>query len=108
MVCEFIELDGDRPSIQTPSLRMLEDDETNLNDYLEDPTNPVLCVPEQYHDHYWRLLRSSLESHLGGPGSTMNFWDTSAGVTLGARMHSAAAFLSMPNSDGVVSNQRIQ
>ena len=28
---EFIELDGDRPSIQTPSLRMLEDDETNLS-----------------------------------------------------------------------------
>ena len=87
MVCEepeFIELDGDRPSIQTPSLRMLEDDETNLNDYLEDPTNPALCVPEQYHDHYW----SSLESHLGGPGSTMNFWDTSAGVerlTLGPK-----------------------
>ena len=98
MVCEdarifFIELDGDRPSIQTPSLRMLEDDETNLNDYLEDPTNPVLCVPEKYHDHYWRLLHSSLESHLGGPGSTMNFWDTSAGVerlTLGVRMHSAS------------------
>ena len=102
---EFIELDGERPSIQTPSLRMLEDDETNLNDCLEDPTNRGLCVPEQFHDHYWRLLHSSLESHLGRPGSTMNFWDTSAGVerlTLGVKMHSAAAFLSMPNSDGIV------
>ena len=35
----------------------------------------------------------------------MNFWDTSAGserLTLGVRMHSAAAFLSMPNSEGIV------
>ena len=104
---EFIELDGDQPSIQTPSrdLHVLEDDETNLSDYLEDRTDPVLCVPEQYHDHCWRLLNSSVESHLGGPGSTMNFWLTSAGaerLTLGVEMHSAAAFLSMPNSDGVV------
>ena len=84
---------------------MLEDDENNLSDYLDDPTDPVLCVPEQYHDHYWRLLNSRVESHLGGPGSTMNFWLTSAGaerLTLGVKMHSAAAFLSMPNSDGVV------
>ena len=97
--------DGDQPSIQTPSLRVLEDDETNLSDYLEDPTDPVLCVPEQDHDHYWRLLNSSLESHLGGPRSTMNFWLTSVGaerLTLEVKMHSAAAFLSMPNSDGVV------
>ena len=104
---EFIELDGDRPSIQTPFLHVLDDDETNLSDYLEDPTDPKLCVPEQGHDHYWRLLNNSLalESHLGGPGSTMNFWDTSAGterLPLGVKMHSAAAFLSMPNSDGAV------
>ena len=102
---ECIKLDGDQPSIQTPSLRILEDCETNLSDYLEDPTDPVLCVPEQGHDHYWRLLNSSAESHLGGPGSTMNFWLTSAGeerLTLGVKMHSAAAFLSMPNPDGVV------
>ena len=102
MVCEdaeFIELDRDQPSIQTPSLHVLEDDETNLSDYLEDPTDPVLCVPEQDHDHYWRLLNSNVESHLGGPGSTMNFWLTSAGaerLTGGVKMHSAAAFLSMP------------
>ena len=54
---EFIEVDGDQPSIQTPSLHMLEDDESNLSDYPDDPTYPVLCVPEQYHDHYWRLLK---------------------------------------------------
>ena len=84
---------------------MLEDDELNLSDYLDDPTDPVLCVPEQDHDHYWRLLSSSDESALGGPGSTMNFWQLSAHserLTLGVKMHSAAAFLSMPNSDGVV------
>ena len=35
----------------------------------------------------------------------MNFWQLSAGserLTLGVKMHSAAAFISMPNSDGVV------
>ena len=78
---------------------------TNLSDYLDDPTDPVTCVPEQDHDHYWRLLNSRPESALGGPGSTMNFWQLSAHserLTLGVEMHSAAAFLSMPNSDGVV------
>ena len=102
---EFVELDGDQPSIKTPSLHTLEDGVLNLSDYLDDPTDPVLCVPEQGHDHYWRLLTSSQESALGGPGSTMNFWQLSAGserLTLGVKMHSAAAFLSMPNSDGVV------
>ena len=84
---------------------MIEEDESNLNDYLDDPTDPVLCVPEQHHDHYWRLLKSQTESSLGGPGSTMNFWQLSAHserLTLGVKMHSTAAFLSMPNEDGVV------
>ena len=102
---EFIEEIASAPTIQSPLLHMLEDDEFNLIDYLEDPLDPVLCVPDQDHDHYFRLLHQSAESALGGPGSTMNFWDTAAGsqrLTLGVRMHSAAAFLSTPNSDGVV------
>ena len=102
---EFIEVDGNYPAIQTPALYMLEDDEINLSDYLDDPTNPVLCVHKQHHDHYWRLLNSKAESVLGGPGSTMNFWLTSAGserLTLGVKMHSVAAFLSMPNSEDIV------
>ena len=84
---------------------MLEADAINLSHYLDDPTKPVLCVPEQDHDHYWRLLKRGAESALGGPGSTMNFWQLSAHserLILGIRMHSVAAFLSMPNSDGVV------
>ena len=102
---EFVELVSDQPSLKTPLLHMLEDNELNLSDYLDDPTDPVLCVPEQYHDHYWRLLVSSTESAQGGPASTMNFWRLSAHeerLTLGVKMHSAAAFLSMPNPDGVV------
>ena len=39
---EFVEIDGDQPSIQTPSLHTLEDDEINLSDYLDDPTDPIL------------------------------------------------------------------
>ena len=41
---------GGYPAIQTPALYMLDDDQINLSDYLDDPTDPVLCVPEQYHD----------------------------------------------------------
>ena len=64
-----------------------------------------LCVPEQGHEKYWSTLCSSHESKYGGPGSTVNFWKLSAHserLTLGVKMHSTAAFLSMPNEDGVV------
>ena len=99
---EFIELEMDQPSLKTPLLHMLEEDESNLNEYLDDPIDPVLCVPEQDHEHYWRLLKSQPECSFGGPGSTLNFWQLSAHserLTLGVKMHSTAAFLSMPNKD---------
>ena len=54
---EFIEIDGDIPAIQTPSLHMLEDDELNLSDCLEDPTDPVLCVPAQNHDPLYQIVK---------------------------------------------------
>ena len=44
------------------------------------------------------------ESMYGEPGSTMNYWQLSVHserLTLGMKMHSTAAFLSMPNEDGV-------
>ena len=75
---EFVEPEMDQLSLKTPMLHMLEDDVSNFNDYLDDPTDPVICVPEQDHDHYWRLLKSRPESSLGGPGSTLNFWQLSA------------------------------
>ena len=49
--------------------------------------------------------RSAHECKYGGPGSTMNFWELSAftdRLTLGVKMHSTAAFLSMPNEDGII------
>ena len=55
---EFVALEMDQPSLKTSSLHMLEDDALNLSDYLDDPLDPVLCVPEQDHDHYLRLLTS--------------------------------------------------
>ena len=61
---EFVEVDGDQPSVQTPSLHTLEDDVINLSDYLDDPTDPVKCVPEQDHDHSWRLLNSGSQIQL--------------------------------------------
>ena len=65
----------------------------------------VICVPEQNHDDYWSILRGTYESMFGGPGSTVNFWKLSAHserLTLGVKMHSTAAFMSMPNEDGVI------
>ena len=50
-------------------------------------------------------MRGSREGKIGGPGSTMNFWELSAHserLTLGVKMHSTAAFLSMPNKDGII------
>ena len=102
---EFVELAMGVPILKAPLLHMLRDDESDLNEYLHDPTDPVLCVPEQDHDHYWDILRGSYESRFGGPGSTLNFWQLSAHserLTLGVKMHSTAAFLSMPNKDGIV------
>ena len=50
------------------------------------------------------IVRSAHECKFGGPGSTKNFWELSAytdRLTLGVKMHSTAAFLSMPNKDGI-------
>ena len=67
---EFIELEMDQPSLKTPILRMLDEDASDLNEYLDDPIDPVRCVPEQDHERYWEILKSLPESSLGGPGST--------------------------------------
>ena len=75
---------------------MLDEDESDLNEYLDDPTDPVMCVPEQDHDDYWSILRGARECKFGGPGSTVNFWELSTHserLTLGVKMHSTAAFL---------------
>ena len=42
---QFIELEIGTPTLTSPVLRMLDEEESDLNEYLADPTNPVLCVP---------------------------------------------------------------
>ena len=84
------------PDIVVPELHWLEDKEADLNDYLKDPTHPVLCVPGP---------EQSVVLEHGEPGSTRNFWQLSVHshrLTLGMKMHSTAAFLSMPNAEGIV------
>ena len=56
---QFIQL-GDR-SLLSPELQLLDEDESDLNEYLDDPTDPVVCVPEQDHDDYWTILRGEYE-----------------------------------------------
>ena len=58
----------------SPVLHWLDDEETDLNDYLADPTEPVLCVPSQDNDQFWRMKLQYRESWYGEPGSTMNYW----------------------------------
>ena len=80
------------PSLKTPLLRMLEEDESDLTEYLDGPTDPVLCVPEPDHELYWDIKRCHYESRFGGPGSTLNFWQLSAHserLTLGVKTQDA-------------------
>ena len=91
--------------IASPVLHWLDDEEADLNDYLADPTEPVLCVPSQDNNLFWQIKLRHRESMYGEPGSTLNYWQLSMHserLTLGMKMHSTAAFLSMPNENGVV------
>ena len=93
------------PDMITPALHWLDEGEADLNDYLKDPTNPVLCVPGPDDHAYWQIKFQSRESMYGEPGSTRNYWWLSMHsqrLTLGMKMHSTAAFLSMPNAEGIV------
>ena len=102
---DFRQAQEEMPDIVTPDLHWLADEEADLNDYLKDPINPVLCLPGPDNRLYWDLRVTGGESMYGEPGSTRNFWQLSMHsqrLTLGMKMQSTAAFLSMPNADGVV------
>ena len=92
-------------SLGAPELYHLEDNGSDLNEYMLEPTDPVVCLPDQDDPHYWFKRRGTDECKYGGPGSTMNFWAQSSYIdrlTLRVKMHSTAAFLSMPNRNGVI------
>ena len=61
------------PDIVSPDLHWLADEEADLNDYLKDPTNPVVCLPAQDNPLYWLIREQCAESRYGEPGSTRNF-----------------------------------
>ena len=52
---------------------MLDEGESDLNEYLDDPIDPVVCVPEQADDECWNIVRGAHECKFGGPGSTVSF-----------------------------------
>ena len=102
---DFQQAREEMPDIVTPDLHWLADEDTDLNDYLRDPTHPVLCLPGPEDRMYWDLKALCSESMYGEPGSTRNFWQLSMHsqrLTLGMKMQSTAAFLSMPNAEGIV------
>ena len=89
-------------SLVAPELRHLEESESDMNEYMLEPTDPVVCLPDQDDPDYWVERRSADECKYVGPGSTMNFWAQSSfidRITLGVKMHSTAAFLSMPQRE---------
>ena len=56
------------PDIVTPDIHWLADEEADLNDYLKDPTNPVVCVPGPDDRLYWDIKVLCSESMYGEPG----------------------------------------
>ena len=92
-------------SLVAPELSYLEDNGLELHEYMLEPTDPVVCLPDQDDPSYWFKRRGADECQHGGPGSTMNFWAQSSCIdrlTLGVKIHSTAAFLSMPNRSGAI------
>ena len=78
-------------SLVSPELHLLGKDESDLNEYMLDPIDPVVCLPDQDEPDYWFQKRSAHECKYDGPGSTMNFWELSSfadRLTLGVKMHS--------------------
>ena len=85
---DFRQARSETADIVTPDLHWLADEEADLNDYLADPTHPVLCLPGPDDLLYWDLKGLSSESIYGEPGSTRNFWQLSMHsqrLTLGRR-----------------------
>ena len=63
-------------SVASPDIDFLDQDESDLNEYMLDPTDPVVCVPEQDDPEYWSLLRGTHECKFGGPGSALTLRDS--------------------------------
>ena len=80
-------------------------DDGQGQEYMLEPTDTVQCVPDHDDPFHWHFIRSTAEASLGGPGSTVDFWKQSLYIdrlTPGVEMHSTAAFLSMPNEEGII------
>ena len=60
-------------SLVAPELYLLDESESDLNDYMLEPTDPVVCLPDQDNPDYWAKRRGADECEYGGPGSTINF-----------------------------------
>ena len=70
-----------------------------------EPSEPVKRLPDLADSVFWHYKAVSLQCQHGGPGSTIDFGRMSAFVTrltLGVRMHPSAAFISMPNANGII------
>ena len=64
----------DSSVIYSPSLTCVDEGQQKSQDYMLDPTNPVLCLSDVVNSQYWYYRQNELECQHGGPGSTVNFW----------------------------------
>ena len=69
MVCQNASLRrvGGHPWLHL-NYTFLDESESDLHEYTLDPTDPVVCLPDQDDPGYWTKRRSAGECKYGGPG----------------------------------------
>ena len=72
---------GDSSLIAFPPLTLVPEGEQELQEYMQEPTQPVRCLPDWTDPEYLRLRGSCWEARHGGPGSTVAFWVMSSFIT---------------------------
>ena len=65
---DFQQATHEMPDIVVPDLHWLDDEEADLNDYLKDPTHPVVCLPGKDHRLYWGIRVQCHERHAWRTG----------------------------------------
>ena len=99
---------GDSSLIAFLPLTLVSEGEQELQEYMQEPTHQVRCLPDWTDPEYLKLKASSWEARHGGPGSTVDLWVMSSFITrltLGVKMYPTAAFTPMPNASGVITGE---
>ena len=97
--------------IHVPLLQIVATEEREAVDYLEDPTDPDLCLEDIDPANRYEIMQKYPECTFSNLGSTVNFWRIAQAtdrITMGFKMPTDAAFTSMPNSESTILGGRFQ